>query len=163
VSTIIVARDAPSVRAEVIGALEETDREFLEVSEGSQVPPAVDDYQPDLVVLDLQMGNMGAVAVCMELHLEESYGNLPHVPVLILLDRRADVFLARRSNAEGWLVKPLDPLRLQQAADALIAGGTFHDAPVNAAPVNAAPVNAAPVNAAPVNAASTSGASSGSA
>jgi DNA-binding response OmpR family regulator len=126
-STIVVASDAPSVRSEVIAALEEPGKEFLEVSEGVAVGPAVDEYQPDLVVADLQMGNMGGIAICMDLRLEESYGNLPHVPVLLLLDRRADVFLARRSKAEGWLVKPLDPLRLRRAAQALIEGGTFED------------------------------------
>jgi len=126
-STIVVASDAPSVRAEVIGALEDSDKEFLEVSEGPAVARAVDEYEPDLVVADLQMGNMGGIAVCMDLRLEESYGNLPHVPVLLLLDRRADVFLARRSDAEGWLVKPLDPLRLKRAAQALIDGGRYED------------------------------------
>ena len=35
----------------------------------------------------------------------------------MLLDRRPDVFLARRSGAEGWMVKPLDPLRLRRADD----------------------------------------------
>ena len=29
----------------------------------------------------------------------------------MLLDRDADVFLARRSDADGWLVKPLDAFR----------------------------------------------------
>ena len=45
----------------------------------------------------------------------------------MLLDRRADVFLARRSGAEGWLLKPLDPIRLRRAVAALLAGGTYHD------------------------------------
>jgi DNA-binding response OmpR family regulator len=129
VTTIVVASDAPSLRSEVIAALEEPGRKFLELSEGHSVSRAVDEYQTDLVVVDMQMGNMGAIAVCMDLRLEASYGNLPHVPVLVLLDRRADVFLARRSGAEGWLVKPLDPLRLRRAAQALTDGGTFHDGP----------------------------------
>jgi hypothetical protein len=47
--------------------------------------------------------------------------------VLILLDRRPDVFLARRSGAEGWLVKPLDPIRLRKAAYELLVGRTYHD------------------------------------
>ena len=38
----------------------------------------------------------------------------------MLLDRRPDVFLARRSGAEGWLVKPLDPIRLRRATAALL-------------------------------------------
>ena len=54
---------------------------------------------------------MGGMAVTMALRLDESAGMLPHVPVLMLLDRRADVHLARRSGADGWLIKPLDPLR----------------------------------------------------
>ena len=49
-------------------------------------------------MLDLQIGNMGGMAACMALHLEESGGRLPHLPVLMLLDRQADVFLARRST-----------------------------------------------------------------
>ena len=55
---------------------------------------------------------MGGMATCMDLRLEESGGRLPHVPVLMLLDRRADVFLARRAGADGWVVKPLDSIRL---------------------------------------------------
>jgi hypothetical protein len=43
----------------------------------------------------------------------------------MLLDRAADMHLARRSGAEGWLVKPLDALRLRRAADALVAGGRY--------------------------------------
>ena len=45
----------------------------------------------------------------------------------MLLDRRADVFLARRSSAEGWVVKPLDPVRLAKAVTAVLAGGTYED------------------------------------
>ena len=82
---------------------------------------------PDLVVVDLQMGNMGGMAVCLELRLEASYGKFGDVPVLMLLDRRPDVFIARRSGAEGWVVKPLDPIRLRRAISALLEGGTYYD------------------------------------
>ena len=43
----------------------------------------------------------------------------------MLLDRQADVFLAQRSGADGWLVKPLDALRLKRALLAVMEGGTF--------------------------------------
>lgn len=127
VRTIIVASDAPSVRAEITAVVGEPGTEVVEVTRGHAMAPSVAEHEPDLVVVDLQMGNMGGMAVCLELRLEESYGNLPHVPILMLLDRRADVFLARRSGAEGWLVKPLDPLRLRRATAALLKGDTFHD------------------------------------
>lgn len=97
------------------------------VDTGAAVLPAVQEHDPDLVIADLQIGNMGAMAVCLELRLEESADRLDRVPVLMLLDRRADVFLARRADADGWLVKPLDPIRLRKAIGRLLDGGTFYD------------------------------------
>jgi hypothetical protein len=47
--------------------------------------------------------------------------------VLMLLDRDADIFLAQRSDADGWLVKPIDAFRLRKATAALIAGGDFKE------------------------------------
>jgi DNA-binding NarL/FixJ family response regulator len=126
-TTIVVASDAPSVRAEVRAVVGERDVEVIEVHSGPDVANTVADRSPDLLIVDLQMGNMGGMAVCLELRLEESYGKLPHVPVLMLLDRRADVFLARRSGAEGFVVKPLDPMRIRRATRALLEGGTYED------------------------------------
>ena len=68
---------------------------------------------------------MGGMAVTMSLRLDESAGTLPRVPILMLLDRRADLHLARRSAADGWLIKPIDSLRLRRAADPWPSGGTY--------------------------------------
>lgn len=133
--TILVASDAPTVRHEVAAVTKGPDTEVVEVASGPEVVKAVLADPPDLVVVDMQMGNMGGMAVCLELRLEESYQDIPHVPVLMLLDRRPDVFLARRSGAEGWLVKPLDPLRLRRAAAALLDGGTYADDAYQPVPV----------------------------
>jgi hypothetical protein len=35
--------------------------------------------------------------------------------------------MARRSGAEGWILKPLDPIRLRKAVTSLLAGATWHD------------------------------------
>ena len=131
---VLIAADAASVIDDVVAALEGPDLELHSVRAGIDVLPAVLEVDPDLAVLDLQIGNMGGMAACMNLRLEEGAGRLGHVPVLMLLDRRADVFLAKRSGAEGWLVKPLDPIRLRRAAKALLAGGTYHDAPPDEPP-----------------------------
>jgi DNA-binding response OmpR family regulator len=127
VQSILVASDAPSVQRIVAAVTEGPEIEVRLVSSGPEVMSAVQAATPDLLVVDLQMGNMGGMAVTLELRLEESYGAAEHVPVLMLLDRRPDVFLARRSGAEGWLVKPLDPLRLRRAVRTLLDGGTFED------------------------------------
>jgi DNA-binding response OmpR family regulator len=127
VPTIIVASDAPSVRAEVAATAGTPDITIVEARSGPEVMALVAEEEPDLVVVDLQMGNMGGMATCLELRLEASYDKIGHIPVLMLLDRRPDVFLARRSGAEGWLVKPLDPIRLRRAVAALLDGATYYD------------------------------------
>lgn len=45
----------------------------------------------------------------------------------MLLDRTADVFLARRSEADGWLIKPLDSIRVRKAATTLLGGETYYE------------------------------------
>jgi DNA-binding response OmpR family regulator len=134
VQTILVASDAPTLRREVEAVISGPDIEVRPVTSGPEVI-ALAEESPDLVIVDMQMGNMGGMAVCLELRLQESYDALDHVSVLMLLDRRPDVFLARRSDAEGWLVKPLDPLRLRRAVTALLEGGTFADDSFTPVPV----------------------------
>ena len=124
---ILIVSDAPTVLNEVRSALEDGETTVQELRYGSLVREVVAEDEPDLVITDMQVGSMGGIAICMDLRLEESGGRLPHVPVLILVDRRADVFLARRADAEGFLVKPFDSLRLRRAARALLEGGTYHD------------------------------------
>ena len=124
---VLVVSDSPNVREGVIAALPDTNITVRELTAGAQVRPAVQECRPDLIVLDSQIGRMGGMATCLDLHLEQGAGRAPHVPVLMLLDRRADVFLARRSEAEGYVVKPLDPLRLSRAITALLDGRTYED------------------------------------
>jgi DNA-binding response OmpR family regulator len=126
VSTVLIASDAAWVHDDVRSVLS-SDMTAISVGGGREVLAAILENDPDLVVLDMQIGSMGGIAICMDIRLEEGVGRLDHVPVLILLDRRPDVFLARRADAEGWLVKPIDPIRLRRAVQALLDGGTFHD------------------------------------
>lgn len=132
---VLLASDADWVIQDVNAALSGPDTTVRVVRAGLAVAAAVEASTPDLVVLDLQIGNMGGMAACLDLHLEAGAGRLPHVPVLMLLDRSADVFLARRSEAEGWLVKPLNPLGLARAAALLISGGTMTD-PIDDEPMD---------------------------
>jgi len=127
VPEVLVATDAPWMRDEIAAVLSSPEFTVRHINDGAGVRAAVAENPPDLAILDLQIGNQGGMATCLDLRLEESGGRLDHLPVLMLLDRRADVFLARRSEAEGWLVKPLDPIRLRKAIRALLAGGSYHD------------------------------------
>ena len=119
---ILVATDASWVVDEIRSVLSSSDVSVRSVGRGVDVSPAVDQRVPDLVILDLQIGNMGGMAAALDLRLEESAGRLPRVRILMLLDRRADVFLARRSDVDGWLVKPLSPIKLRKAVERTARG-----------------------------------------
>ena len=62
------------------------------------------------------------MATCMDLRLEMEAERISTVPILILLDREADVYLARQAGAQGWIVKPLDSFRLKMVSVKLLAG-----------------------------------------
>jgi DNA-binding response OmpR family regulator len=128
VPDILLATDADWLYEEVDATLADSHTTIRRVRRGVDVIPAVQAKQPDLIIVDLQIGNMGGMATCHGLRLEESAGRLPHLNVLMLLDRDDDLFLARRAAADGWLIKPIDGFRLRKAARALLAGDTWFEA-----------------------------------
>jgi DNA-binding response OmpR family regulator len=127
VPEILVATDSTHVVNEISAAVGDPGTTIRSVTRGADVRPSVGAQRPDLVVLDLQIGNMGGMAACLDLRLEAGAGRLPDVKVLMLLDRRPDVFLARRAGADGFLVKPLDALRIRKAVREILAGGLYED------------------------------------
>ncbi|CAB4594311.1 unannotated protein [freshwater metagenome] len=122
---ILIATDAQWVLDEVQAALGSPSTTIQVVTNGRLVAPAVAERTPDIAILDLQVGSMGGMAITMDLRLDYSSGALPHIPVLMLLDRTADVHMARRSGADGWIIKPLDALRLRKAVTAIAGGGCY--------------------------------------
>jgi DNA-binding response OmpR family regulator len=119
---ILVTADADWVRDQVRAAFVAPGQEVVEVTRGQDVRDAVAREKPDLVILDLQIGNMGGVATAIDLRLEESADRLPRQKILLLLDRQADRFLAKRADADGDLVKPVDAGILRRAAQRLLEG-----------------------------------------
>ena len=120
-STILVAAEAQWVRDQVRSAFVGPGQEVVEVTRGQDVRDTFADIDPDLVVLDLQIGNMGGVAVAIDLRNEESGGRAPRARILLLLDRRDDAFIARRADVDLTLVKPVDAGILRRAAAPLLA------------------------------------------
>lgn len=121
-TTILVAADARWVRDQVRAAFVSPGQRVVEVTRGQDVRATVGDENPDLVILDMQIGNMGGIAVAVDLRLEESAGRLPRSTILLLVDREADRFLANRAETDAVLVKPVDAGTLRRSAKRLLAG-----------------------------------------
>lgn len=141
---VLVATDAQWLADVVVAALRDDHTSFTICSEGREVATILkramkEGRTYDIAVLDLQIGNMGGMAVAMAMSHDAGAGTAPEVPTLMLLDRVADVHLAKRSAADGWLIKPLDPLRLRRAVRTVAAGGTYTEGLVETAPADEPP------------------------
>ena len=124
---ILIAADSATVYDEIRSMVGSSDTTTRWVPRGEAVRDEMNVRPADLAIVDSQIGTMGGIAVALDLRLEADAGRLEARPVLLVLDRRPDVFMARRSGAEGWILKPLDPIRMRKAVAALLAGGTWHD------------------------------------
>ena len=119
-SDVLIATDADWIFEDVDAALSDETTNVLRVRRGRDVSPAVRQLMADLIVLDMQIGNMGGVATAIDLHLESDAGRVPDARILLLLDREADRFLAKRAAADAEIVKPLDAGTLRRTMKRLL-------------------------------------------
>jgi len=131
VTDALLATDADWLFDEIDAALGAS-FDVHQVRQGADVAAACEQIEPALVILDLQIGNMGGMAVSMLLTQEIRAGRLAPTKILMLLDREHDAWLARQAESDGWLVKPLDSFRVRRAATTVLEGGTVEEGPVAA-------------------------------
>ncbi len=127
VTLVLLATDSDSLFADVDGAVTDDSNSVIRVRSGAEVTPVVAARKPDVVLCDLQSGTMGGVAASLNLYHEASAGRIDAVPVGLLLDREADVFLASQAHVDGWVVKPLNAIRLRRLVTALATGESYFD------------------------------------
>ena len=117
---ILVVADTPWVINEVKSALSLPGFELTEHNDPRTLVAAVGEQRPDVALVDLQVGNMGGMAMTRALKEAAQADDFPDVPVVLLLDRLADEFLAKRAAAHSWVVKPFSPHQLREAVDAAV-------------------------------------------
>lgn len=92
------------------------DLDILEVATQPAVLTAMDAGGIDLVILDAEATPSGGMGLCHQL--KNEIADCP--PVLLLVARVADAWLATWSRAEAVTPYPVDPVRLPQAAADLL-------------------------------------------
>ena len=110
-SKLVLVADAPWVANEVRGALAVEGWQYIEVTDPRQATATVVEARPDVVLVDMQVGSMGGMAVVRDIR--QRVDQRPRL--VLLLDRSADRFLARRAGADASVVKPLDAMDLRRA------------------------------------------------
>ena len=124
--TILLYSDDVDARAQVRlaigrrlerGAAEIT---WLEVATADEVIARVNAGTPDLLILDGEADKVGGMGVSRQLK-EETY-DCP--PILVLLGRPLDAWLASWSDADAAVSRPLDPVAVRDAVVGLLARST---------------------------------------
>lgn len=98
---------------EVRSALSIGSWQIEEISDPHQVVDRIEESRVDAVVVDMQVGSAGGMAVVR--WIRQATDALARPRMVMLLDRSADVFLAQRAGADASVLKPFDAPELRAA------------------------------------------------
>jgi DNA-binding response OmpR family regulator len=116
-TSVLLVTDAEWVRNDVSASLAVGKWDVVETDEPSAVLELARESAFDVIIVDMQVGSMGGMAVIRAITGEMEPDQRPRTA--LLLDRRADEFLARRAGADAWVVKPFTAQDLRAALETL--------------------------------------------
>lgn len=111
--TALVVADGSWVTNEVRAALSVGSWQIEEVTDPRTVDDRLEESRVDAVIIDMQVGSAGGMAVVRWIRQATDPSLRPRM--VLLLDRSADAFLARRAGADASVVKPFDAWELRAA------------------------------------------------
>ncbi|GAB2495958.1 DNA-binding NarL/FixJ family response regulator [Nocardiopsis aegyptia] len=119
---VLLVDDDPLVRSGLRMMLSGDDgiAVVAEAGDGTEVPAAVAEHRPDVVLMDVRMPGLDGIAATRELRAGE--GPRPQVLVLTTFDADATVVRALRAGAAGYLLKHTAPERIVEAVHRAGAG-----------------------------------------
>lgn len=124
---VVIADDHPPIRAGVSALLEMADdiSVIAQVGTSEEAIRAAAELQPDVIMMDLRMPEVGGVEATRAIVAES-----PHIAVLVLtmVDDSDSIFAALRAGARGYLLKESGAAELHRAVHA-VASGEFITSP----------------------------------
>ena len=122
-ATVLVYSSHDATRARVITALgtrptPELSLRFVEAGRGDQVVARLDAGGVDVAILDGESAPTGGMGLARQL--KDELDGPP--PVLLLVGRRDDAWLATWSRAERVISHPIDAVQVTEAVLSLLAG-----------------------------------------
>jgi twitching motility two-component system response regulator PilG len=108
---LVLVADTPWVANEVRAALAVDPWQVVEVPDPREATAMIEEARPPAVIVDMQVGSMGGMAVVRDIR--QTIEERPRL--VLLLDRSADRFIARRAGVDAAVLKPIDPASLREA------------------------------------------------
>jgi DNA-binding NarL/FixJ family response regulator len=118
---VLVADDDPLVRAALRMILGGAGGIMLvgEVADGADVPAAVQEHSPDVVLMDIRMPRVDGLGATERLR---ALDGAPEVVILTTFDADEHVLRAMRAGASGFLLKDTPPADIVDAVRRVAAG-----------------------------------------
>ena len=88
-------------------------RRIEEIDDPRTVPDRLEESRVDAVIVDMQVGSKGGMAVVRSVR--QATDEMTRPRTVLLLDRSADTFLARRAGADAAVLKPINAAELRTA------------------------------------------------
>lgn len=115
--TILIVSDDPAISEDLAYSFpDDVTVETFDDARASALWMA--DNTPSLVIVDLQIGSSGGFSLAREM---SQHTHLMDVPVLMLLERDQDQWLAKQAGARSTAVKPVAAGELVDGALALLS------------------------------------------
>ena len=118
---VLLVSASPGFTGQVTTAMTDGDQvSYTEVRRPERALAILDEGEPfDIVLADNDTQPTGGFYLAREMKARMRMGvELP--PVLLAVAREQDDYLARWSEADAWILKPLDPFDLAEAVEALV-------------------------------------------
>lgn len=111
---VVVAEDEPLIRLDIVESLTDAGYEVVgEASDGATAVALVEELEPDLVVMDVQMPEMDGIAAAEKI----MEGRTTAVVMLTAFSQSDLVERAAKAGAMGYVVKPFTPSDLLPALE----------------------------------------------
>lgn len=117
---ILIADNASSGRDLVRSILGPNGYEYCEAEDGRQALDHATAFQPDLVILDLQMPTLDGCSVASALRSMPCFGKMP-ILALSAAIAESDSAMLTQAGFSGCLGKPLNPARLRSMVSGMFA------------------------------------------
>ena len=119
-ASILLIADDEWVRNDVAASLVDPTTTLTVLGDPAEIADVAGDRRFDLFAVDMQVASTGGMATVRLLKDAMFRSEIERAPIVLLLDRSADVFLAKRAGADAYLIKPFTSQQLREVMTHLL-------------------------------------------
>ncbi len=120
---ILVVDDSPTIRKLISGKLEKCGHDVFCSSDGVEAVKRLEDFRPDLILLDINMPRMDGYQVCKLIRSNETTRDIP-VVMISGKDGFFDKVRGRMAGTSGYITKPFGPETLMKVVESYLQSET---------------------------------------